>query len=131
MSKEYTFTTKHYPANDLWELDLQSHLDQMAADGWALVCTQHLIHEARQTTPQMIIFWSKGQTFQVTRPLMGKGRGFTSSAETEKKQTVIPALDIISNERSFKMEIDIVMWTVICIVVGIVLILVITKVFRK
>ncbi len=29
------------------------------------------------------------------------------------------------------MEIDIVMWTVICIVVGIVLILVITKVFRK
>jgi hypothetical protein len=63
MSKEYTFTTKHHPINDLWELDLQSHLDQMAADGWTLVCTQNLVHEARQTSPQMILFWSKGQTF--------------------------------------------------------------------
>ncbi|PLX81313.1 MAG: hypothetical protein C0614_06820 [Desulfuromonas sp.] len=63
MAKQYTFTTKHYPVNDLWELDLEQHMNQMAADGWTLVCTQHLIHEARQTTPQMILFWSKGQTF--------------------------------------------------------------------
>lgn len=63
MPKEYTFSTKHYPTNDLWELDLQSHLGQMADDGWTLVCTQHLIHEDHQTTPQMILFWSKGQTF--------------------------------------------------------------------
>jgi len=63
MSIEYTFTTKHYPVNDLWELDLQSHLKQMADDGWTLVCTQHLVQEESQATPQMIIFWSKGQTF--------------------------------------------------------------------
>ena len=59
MPKEYTFTTKHYPVNDLWELDLQSHLDQMAEAGWTLVCTQRLIHEDRQTTPQMILFWNR------------------------------------------------------------------------
>ena len=63
MSKKYTFTTKHYPVNDLWELDLEHHMNQMAEDGWTLVCTQHLIREDHQTTPQMILFWSKGQTF--------------------------------------------------------------------
>ena len=63
MPREYTFSTKHYPINDLWELDLQNHLDQMAADGWSLVSTQHLIREGHQTTPQMIIFWSRGKTF--------------------------------------------------------------------
>ena len=61
MPKEYTFTTKHYPVNDLWELDLEQHMNQMAEDGWALVCTQHLANEERQTTPQLILFWSKGQ----------------------------------------------------------------------
>ena len=61
MSKEYTFTTKHYPTNDLYELDLEHHMNQMAEGGWTLVSTQHLIHEKRQTTPQMILFWSKGQ----------------------------------------------------------------------
>ena len=63
MPKEYTFTTRHYPVNDLWELDLQNHLDQMAGDGWTLVCTQNLIYEDHQTTPQMIIFWNRRQTF--------------------------------------------------------------------
>ena len=58
MPKEYTFTTKHFPINDLWELDLEHHLNQMAEDGWILVCTQHLVHEDHQTTPQMILFWS-------------------------------------------------------------------------
>ena len=42
-----------------------------------------------------------------------------------------PPLDIIYHERSLKMEIGIVMWTVIGIVGGIVLILLITKAFRK
>ena len=59
MPTEYTFTTKHYPINDLWELDLQNHLDQMAADGWSLVSTQHLIREDHQATPQMILFWNR------------------------------------------------------------------------
>lgn len=60
MPKEYTFSTKHYPVNDLLELDLQNHLDQMAEIGWTLVSTQQLIHSHSKTTPQMIIFWSKG-----------------------------------------------------------------------
>lgn len=59
MSKRYTFTTKHFPTNDLWELDLEQHMNQMAEDGWALVCTQHLVHEERQSTPRLILFWSK------------------------------------------------------------------------
>lgn len=63
MAKEYTFSTRHYPVNDLWELDLQSHLDQMAGDGWTLVCTQQLVHEDRQATPQMVLFWSRGAAF--------------------------------------------------------------------
>jgi predicted GNAT family N-acyltransferase len=46
MAKAYTFTTKHYPVNDLLELDLQDHLEQMAKFGWELVSTQRLINEA-------------------------------------------------------------------------------------
>ena len=45
MTKAYTFTTKHYPVNDLMALDLEDHLDQMAKAGWQLVSTQHLINE--------------------------------------------------------------------------------------
>jgi hypothetical protein len=60
MPNEYTFTTKHYPVNDLWELDLQSHLDQMAEFGWTLVSTQHLVNVHSETTPKMMLFWSKG-----------------------------------------------------------------------
>ena len=63
MPKKYTFSTKHYPVNDLLELDLQNHLDQMAEVGWSLVNTQHLVHPHSETTPQMILFWSKGQNF--------------------------------------------------------------------
>jgi hypothetical protein len=59
MAQEYTFSTKHYPVNDLLELDLQNHLDQMAEFGWTLVGTQHLVPTHGETTPQMILFWSK------------------------------------------------------------------------
>ena len=44
MGKSYTFTTKHYPANDLLALDLQEHLDGMARLDWRLVSTQRLIN---------------------------------------------------------------------------------------
>jgi hypothetical protein len=50
MTKAYTFTTKHYPVNDLLALDLQDHLDQMAKVGWELVSTQQLINEHSATT---------------------------------------------------------------------------------
>jgi len=33
MPKEYTYTTKHYPTNDLYKLDLEEHMNQMAATG--------------------------------------------------------------------------------------------------
>ena len=59
MAKAYTFTTKHYPVNDLLALDLQDHLDQMAKVGWELVSTEQLINEHSATTPQMIFFWGK------------------------------------------------------------------------
>ena len=59
MPKEYTFTPKHYPTNDLYELDLENHMNQMAAAGWELVSTQQLIREHSPTTPQMIFFWGK------------------------------------------------------------------------
>lgn len=59
MAKAYTFTTKHYPVNDLLELDLQYHLDQMAEVGWELVGIQQLIKEHSTTTPEMIFFWAK------------------------------------------------------------------------
>jgi hypothetical protein len=59
MTKTYTFTIKHYPVNDLLALDLQDHLDQMAAVGWELVNCQQLINEHSSTTPQMIFFWGK------------------------------------------------------------------------
>lgn len=59
MAKAYTFTTKHYPVNDLLALDLQDHLDSMAKIGWELVSTQQLINEHSATTPQMIFFWGK------------------------------------------------------------------------
>ncbi|HTP67059.1 MAG TPA: hypothetical protein VMJ66_16820 [Geobacteraceae bacterium] len=61
MAKAYTFTTKHYPVNDLLELDLQDHLDQMARVGWRLVSTQQLINEHSVTTPQIIFFWGKDE----------------------------------------------------------------------
>jgi hypothetical protein len=59
MAKAYTFTTKHYPVNELLALDLQDHLDQMAKVGWELVSCQQLINEHSSTTPQMIFFWGK------------------------------------------------------------------------
>jgi len=59
MAKAYTFTTKHYPVNDLLTLDLPDHLDSMAELGWELVSTQQLINEHRATTPQMIFFRGK------------------------------------------------------------------------
>lgn len=61
MEKTYTFTTKHYPVNDLLALALQDHLDQMAKVGWKLVSTQPLINEHRVTTPQIIFFWCKNE----------------------------------------------------------------------
>jgi len=33
MPKEYTFTTRHSPANDLYQLDLEEHINQMAKVG--------------------------------------------------------------------------------------------------
>jgi len=51
MAKEYTFTTKNYPVNDLLELDLEEHLNQMAKVGWELVGTQHLVNEHSSATP--------------------------------------------------------------------------------
>lgn len=59
MTKAYTFTTKHYPVNELLALDLQDHLDQMASVGWELVNVKQLINEQSATTPQIIIFWGK------------------------------------------------------------------------
>jgi hypothetical protein len=59
MAKEYIFTIKHYPINDLLALDLQDHLDQMAKTGWELTNTQQLVNDHSSTTPQMIIFWSR------------------------------------------------------------------------
>jgi hypothetical protein len=61
MSKAFTFTTKSYPTNDLFALDLQSHMDQMAKLGWDLVSTQHLIEEDNSKIPQMMFFWSKNE----------------------------------------------------------------------
>jgi hypothetical protein len=61
MVKSYTFTTKHYPVNELLELDLQDHLDQMARVGWRMVGTQQLINEHSATTPQIIFFWGKDE----------------------------------------------------------------------
>lgn len=57
MPKTYSFTTKSYPTNDLLELDLESHMNQMAETGWELVCTQQLIKEYGTTSPQIILFW--------------------------------------------------------------------------
>jgi len=58
-AKVYTFTTKHYPVNDLLTLDLQDHPDQMAKVRWELVSTQQFINEHSATTPQMIFFQGK------------------------------------------------------------------------
>lgn len=60
MTKEHTFTTKSYPINDLLELDLEEHMNQMGKDGWVLVSTQQLIGEQRSTIPKMILFWRRG-----------------------------------------------------------------------
>ncbi len=57
MPKTYSFTTKSYPINDLLELDLENHMNQMAETGWELVCTQQLIKEYSTTSPQIIFFW--------------------------------------------------------------------------
>ena len=59
MPKEYTFTTKNYPTNDLYELDLEEHMNQMAKVGWELVSTEQLIQEHNSTPPQLILFWGK------------------------------------------------------------------------
>jgi hypothetical protein len=59
MAKEYIFTIKHFPTNDLLALDLQDHLDQKAKTGWELINTQQLVKEHSSTTPQMIIFWGR------------------------------------------------------------------------
>jgi len=59
MAKVFSFTTKHYPVNDLLALDLQDHLDSMATLGWELVSTQQLINEHSATTPQLVLFWGK------------------------------------------------------------------------
>jgi len=61
MPKTYTFTTRHYPTNDLLELDLENHMNQMAETGWELVCTQQLIKEHRTESPKMILFWARGK----------------------------------------------------------------------
>lgn len=61
MAKTYTFTTKHHPVNDLYALDLQDHLDQMAKLGWELVSTQQLMNEHSATTSQVIFFWGKDE----------------------------------------------------------------------
>ena len=59
MTKTYTFTTKHYPVNDLLALDLQEHLDQMARVGWELAGTRQLVNDHSPTTPQIMFFWGK------------------------------------------------------------------------
>ena len=59
MTKTYTFTTRHYPVNELLALDLQQHLDQMAKEGWDLVSSQQLINKHYDAIPQMIFFWGK------------------------------------------------------------------------
>ena len=59
MPKEYTFTAKHYPTNDLYELDLEEHMNQMAKVGWELVSTEQLIHEHNSKTPLLLFFWGK------------------------------------------------------------------------
>ena len=59
MPKDYSFTAKHFPVNGLWELDLEQQMNQMAEGGRNLVCTLQLIHEERQSTPQIIIFWGR------------------------------------------------------------------------
>lgn len=61
MPKSYTFTTKNYPTNDLLELDLENHINQMAEADWELVCTQQLIKEYGATSPQMILFWVRAR----------------------------------------------------------------------
>ena len=62
MAKTYTFTTKHYPVNDLLSLDLQDHLDSMAKLGWELVTSQQLINEHSATTPQLLFFWGRNSS---------------------------------------------------------------------
>ena len=61
MAKKYTFTTRHYPVNDLLALALQDQLDEMAKLGWELVSAQQLIDEHSATTPQLIFFWGKNE----------------------------------------------------------------------
>lgn len=61
MARSYTFTTKHYPTNELLALDFQEHLDQMARLGWALVGTEPLVKEHDSASPQLILFWGKGE----------------------------------------------------------------------
>jgi hypothetical protein len=34
MPKEYAFTTRHSPAKNLYQLDLEEHMHQMAKMGW-------------------------------------------------------------------------------------------------
>ena len=44
MPKEYKFTIKHFPVNDLWELDLGQHMNQIAEDA-----VPRLQRDVRQT----------------------------------------------------------------------------------
>jgi hypothetical protein len=62
MAKTYTFTTKHYPINDLLALDLQDHLDSMAKTGWELVSVKQLVDAQSASTPQIIFFWGREET---------------------------------------------------------------------
>lgn len=59
MERAYTFTAKHYPVNDLLELDLEEHLNQMGKMGWDLVSTEQLVNKHSKTTPQLLFFWGK------------------------------------------------------------------------
>jgi hypothetical protein len=61
MAKVYSFTTRHYPINDLLALDLQEHLDQMAKVGWELVSTQQLVNVHYDATARLMFFWGKDE----------------------------------------------------------------------
>ena len=52
MPKEYAFTTRHSPAKNLYQLDLEEHMHQMAKVGLELVSTEQLIQEHNSKMPQ-------------------------------------------------------------------------------
>jgi hypothetical protein len=63
MAKSYTFTVKHYPVNDLLALDLQDHMDSMSKLGWEIVSVKQLINDHNVTTPQIIFFWGRDESY--------------------------------------------------------------------